>query len=750
MRRTLGQFFRPNRGQVIFLFFLCLGSYLLISSLYVKKQKELTLELAEVSNNYAFDLLAKMGDIRIDRDHLYAGTTLLNGDITLVDLVVSKTGFGCTIFKENVRVSTTATAKNSNQRSIGSKANAMITETVFQNGETFVGVTETIGKSWIITYAPLVDNKQQIVGMLATFKEEEAFQKNMTFFKLYLALILGILFIVVTSLIEFAIKSNARLLTSKYALASKNSALTKAHAQITESEKRFKDLFENSYDLIQATDIKGKIQYVNPAWVQTLGYSEEEAHELSIHDIIHEDYIHHYNDVIHQALRREKVEGTDIAFKNKQGEIILVNGNIHCEFQGHAPTAIKGIFRNDTDRKLSQQKLEESEKQYRFLVESANDIIYETDFKGNFIYVNDVVEKITGYTSEELIGKNYLSIVEDSQKKELSEHYSNHLRNKADNSTLSFQMVGKTGRKIWIGQNVKTIYSSETKERILGYLAVARDITNEKNHQLSIERQKKLLEEKNDSITQSIRYAKRIQTSILPYKRGIYELFEHSFILFEPKDIVSGDFYWYKQVGDYKFVAVVDCTGHGVPAAFMSIIGNNQLNLAIKNGLTDPAKILEFVSEGVIQMQSSSSSSKYTRDGMDMSLCVINEKKGEIVFSGAKNPIYLIRNEELIKYAGSRISIGTDLTDGTGFENHTIEIQDKDIIYLFSDGFPDQFGGPQDKKYSYARFRETLLAIHHHPPVIQKEKLLDKLNMWKGEQEQIDDICIMGIKLLSR
>ena len=731
---------KPNRKQTVVIFLLCLLSFFLIDHFYVKQQKELTLELARVSGTYAKDLIKQKGDIEVKNDLLYFGNTLINDQNDLVDQILEKTQFGCTIFLDSIRISTTAKAKNSNKRSIGTSANAMIIQKVLKNGETFTGSTETIGKSWIIVYSPLRDKTNEIIGMLATFREESDFQAQMTSFRISLSVILLVLFAAIASLIEIAINSNKKIFRSKVNLANKNK-------EVEASEKKFKDLFENSYDLIQSTDIHGNFQYVNPAWCETLGYSAKEAKALTLKDIIHEDYINHCMNIIHLVKAKEKVEGTDVVFSKKDGDIVLLNGNIHCEFdEDNNPIAIKGIFRNDTDRKLSQKKLEESEKQYKFLVESANDIIYETDYHGNFIYVNEAVERITGYTANELIGTNYLSIVVDSQKEELNDFYVNHLKTRAKNSSYTFQIQSKQGKKIWIGQNVKTIFSNNDDDRIFGYLAVARDITDEKSQQLDTERQKAILERKNNAIMESIRYAKRIQSSILPYEYGIQILFEKSFILFEPKDIVSGDFYWYGHKGDYKFVAVVDCTGHGVPAAFMSIIGNNQLNEAIKQGYTDPKEILKFINKAIYNMQSNGTHDNSIKDGMDLSLCVINEKKREIQFCGAKNPLYLIRNNDILKYSGSRISVGTESElSNKNLESHSISILSNDTIYMFSDGYPDQFGGPEDKKYSYGRFRETLISIHHLGPISQRDKLYQALKKWKGQQEQTDDICVLGI-----
>jgi ligand-binding sensor domain-containing protein/serine phosphatase RsbU (regulator of sigma subunit) len=261
--------------------------------------------------------------------------------------------------------------------------------------------------------------------------------------------------------------------------------------------------------------------------------------------------------------------------------------------------------------------------------------------------------------------------------------------------------------------------------------------------------QKEELTLKNKSITDSINYAKRIQTAMLPPYKMFKSLFPSSFILYIPKDIVSGDFYWINKLNNKIFIAAVDCTGHGVPGAFMSIIGF-ELFRKITNieGLTRPSDILNRLNED-FHVIFQDIDNIVLRDGMDVAFCSIDKKDKILEYSGAFNPLYLIRDNKITEIKGDRFAIGLDETnfkDHT-FKNHLIPLQQGDIIYIFSDGFADQFGGPDGKKYKYRRFRHLLLNLHQLPMEKQHEILENNVFEWRGEQDQVDDILVIGIKV---
>lgn len=257
------------------------------------------------------------------------------------------------------------------------------------------------------------------------------------------------------------------------------------------------------------------------------------------------------------------------------------------------------------------------------------------------------------------------------------------------------------------------------------------------------------IEEQKKHIEDSIHYAKRIQNAILPPDDYVTKILPESFILYRPKDIVSGDFYWLTQKEGKTFIAAVDCTGHGVPGAFMSIVGNNQLNYAVNvRNASTPHDILDALNEGVTKALRQTRISSSVKDGMDIALVSIDENKNQAEFSGAYNPLYLIRDGELIQYKPDKFPIGGYMGEKLkNYSRNTIELKSGDVLYIFSDGYADQFGGPKERKFMVKRFRELLLKIHEEPMAEQKEILNQILEDWRGELDQIDDILVIGIRI---
>lgn len=260
-----------------------------------------------------------------------------------------------------------------------------------------------------------------------------------------------------------------------------------------------------------------------------------------------------------------------------------------------------------------------------------------------------------------------------------------------------------------------------------------------------IHEQKIQLEDKNKEVTDSITYAQRIQRAILPSHRLIESLLPSSFIVYLPKDIVSGDFYWIDKKEDTVFFAVADCTGHGVPGAMMSVICQNALNRVLNEfEITKPSEILDKLSSLVEESFSKSGSD--VRDGMDITLCSLNFRTMNLEYAGANNPLYVISNNEINEFKATKQPIGR-FESRIPFNNHVIKLNKGDAIYLFSDGIADQFGGPEGKKFKYKRLKELLLANYTKPHSEQKNSVIMAFSAWKGSNEQIDDVCLMGIKM---
>lgn len=260
-----------------------------------------------------------------------------------------------------------------------------------------------------------------------------------------------------------------------------------------------------------------------------------------------------------------------------------------------------------------------------------------------------------------------------------------------------------------------------------------------------IERQKDLVEEKQKEILDSITYAKRLQDAILPPLATFKEHFPESFILYKPKDIVAGDFYWMEKTGDLILIAVADCTGHGVPGAMVSVVCSTALNRAVMEfGLTEPGKILDKTRE--IVLKTFAKSSKDVKDGMDISLVCFNSKTLEIQWAGANNPLWYISGNEFHTITADKQPIGSSF-DPQPFKTHQLQLQKGDLLFLFTDGYADQFGGEKGKKFKYTPLKELLFKNAALPMSSQEQVLETTFGNWKKHIEQVDDVCIMGVRI---
>ncbi|MFT4594969.1 MAG: serine phosphatase RsbU (regulator of sigma subunit) [Bacteroidia bacterium] len=259
------------------------------------------------------------------------------------------------------------------------------------------------------------------------------------------------------------------------------------------------------------------------------------------------------------------------------------------------------------------------------------------------------------------------------------------------------------------------------------------------------------LNEKNEDLLSSIHYARLIQNAILPSEDRFRKVLPGSFVFHRPRDIVSGDFYWLQEHDDKIMVAAVDCTGHGVPGAFMSIIGNNSLNAAVREeGLTTPSLVLDSLNRGVsstLTLQADINDVGI-KDGMDIAFVTIDYKNKKIQYAGAYNPLYIIRDGQLIETKGDKFPIGLSIDDRLKlFTNHTFDLIEGDVVYIFSDGYPDQFGGPMGKKFKYEQFRNLLLEIHELSPRKQFKQVSNRFEEWMGDLVQVDDVLVIGFRV---
>ena len=268
-------------------------------------------------------------------------------------------------------------------------------------------------------------------------------------------------------------------------------------------------------------------------------------------------------------------------------------------------------------------------------------------------------------------------------------------------------------------------------------------------HKLELNFTNRELEEKKKDLLDSIRYAYRIQTAISPPNYLVNELLPEHFILYMPKDVVSGDFYFVSEFKGKVLFAAVDCTGHGVPGVLMSVIGFNGLIQGVQNEtINKPGELLSFLDEYVNDVLRQTHDESGVKDSMDLAVCIVDFKKKEVMYAGAYNPLYYVKNKELLEIKAAKLPIGVN-TDGVVdiYTNHTVQLGKGDSVYIFSDGYADQFGGSRNKKFKYNHLKEIILSVQNKTMKEQSNILKNTLIDWQGDEEQVDDILVMGVRI---
>ena len=263
-----------------------------------------------------------------------------------------------------------------------------------------------------------------------------------------------------------------------------------------------------------------------------------------------------------------------------------------------------------------------------------------------------------------------------------------------------------------------------------------------------IESQRDRLYIQNKNVTDSIKYARFIQQALLTSHEILDNCKIQNFILFKPKDIISGDFYWFKQIKNYLYFAAADCTGHGVPGAFMSVLGISLLNEIVrKRDLNPPALVLNELRKKLKKSLKQDNFETTSHDGIDIALCLFDLETKMLQFSGAFNPLYLLRNKELVEYHADHMPVGVHPKDNIDFTNQEIQLQSGDSLYVFSDGYISQFGGEKGKKFNIKQFKQLIIEINDQPLEIQKQLFEKRLTEWQQDFEQIDDVLLIGITI---
>ena len=364
------------------------------------------------------------------------------------------------------------------------------------------------------------------------------------------------------------------------------------------------------------------------------------------------------------------------------------------------------------------------------------DAIVIADEKGTIEWVNRSFSRMSGYELDEFkaeVGTNIFTLPDYSGRERYNaESFNQHF------IKYDFDYTTKSGKRKWANATITPVQDQGV---ITAFVVTYSDITHRK-------RTENELRQRNKDIMDSIRYAKQIQEAILPDKQRLFDAFPESFIFWRPRDIVSGDFYWFGQVGEQMIMVAADCTGHGVPGAMMSMMGNECLHQIVNmKSITNPLDILFQLDRMTKRALHQDGSERESQDGMDIAITSVNLKSGAGQFAGAFNPMYLIRNDELMEFDSAKDSIGGYSAKRKSFEVHDFQLETNDAIYMFSDGYIDQFGGARGKKYMRKRFKRFLLEISHEAMEVQGEKVETEFDVWRESRKQIDDVLVMGIKM---
>lgn len=517
-----------------------------------------------------------------------------------------------------------------------------------------------------------------------------------------------------------------------------NHRLEEQIEEVNRTQKRMQLLLENASEVVTIYEKDGSVRYISPSVKKILGYTPDEMVGTKNIKYVHPDGIEVVKQMFIDLLERPE-EPAMIQYSSirKDGQPIWLEATGNNLL---SDPAIQGIIVNSRD--ITERRRAEMEERMRTkmqaLSENSVDLISRFDKGGNVFYINPMIENYTGKTVEEYVNKKYNEV---GLPLEIEREWEKILQAVTQtNQKLDMEMdfPSVLGRRV---MQVNAIPEFDDKEILESILMVSHDITERKLIELEVQ-------SKNKKITESINYAKRIQGAILPDTRIINKIFPEAFILYKPRDVVSGDFPWFLPMGDDVYIAAVDCTGHGVPGALISLIGYFLMNDIVRGGaIREPGEILDNLDKAVTKTLRQDQDDSKTKDGMDIALCRINLKRNEVAYAGAHRPLYFVKNGELNEIKGERFPIGGGIfRNQTKFSTTTVNTAPGDSIYFCSDGFPDQFGGPENRKFGPKRIREMIEKHHHHKMNKVNEIFDHEWEQWKGDKKQTDDVILIGIK----
>ncbi|HEY0655009.1 MAG TPA: PAS domain S-box protein [Chryseosolibacter sp.] len=515
-----------------------------------------------------------------------------------------------------------------------------------------------------------------------------------------------------------------------------NQKLEEQIEEVNRTQKRMQLLLENASEVITIYEEDETIRYISPSVETILGYGQKEMIGKSDADKVHPDYRDTFNDIFRRmkASPDEKIT-VQYEYKAKDGSYMWIeSAGTNCM----SNPAIHGYILNSRD--ITERRRAEQEQRMRSkmqaLSENSPDLITRLE-ADSISYINPVIESYTGKGPEDFLNRKVNEAELDNHVLESWLKIVEQVNSTNGKVSTEMDFPSVLGKRV---MQVNAIPEYDESEKLESVLVVSHDITDRKMIELEIQN-------KNKKITESINYAKRIQTAILPNTRLINRALPDSFILYKPRDVVSGDFPWFVQIKDDIFIAAVDCTGHGVPGALLSLIGYFLLNDIVRSRkVTEPGKILDLLDEGVTTTLRQDEDST-TKDGMDIALCKINLAAGEVEYAGAHRPLYIMKNGVMEEIKGNKFPIGGGIfKNQTNFTNTKVKLSKGDSFYFSSDGFPDQFGGTEGRKFGPKKTREIIERVHKLPMTEAMHVFEKEWEEWRGDTKQTDDVLLIGIK----
>ena len=561
-------------------------------------------------------------------------------------------------------------------------------------------------------------------------------------------------FALVLILIVFVYKESRQKQKAFKELDIKNKEISTAYKTLAISENNFKQITETINDVFYLYNIlEKKYEYISPNCLTFFGLDAKFFYDgkSSLINIYEEDiklvedatakihagipYDLEYRIIVNDKIKWI-IEKSSPIFDN-EGNLIR-NSGICRDISVRKENEEKIRLKN-TDLEIAYQSLAISENNFKQITETIDDVFYLYNIKEKkYEYISQNCHTLLGLDQEYFYsGKNMKLIVFEDDLQRVKD--ANFKVDSGQGYDIEYRII-VDGKIKWVEEKSSPIFDENGV--LVRNSGICSDISQRKADEV-------LLRKKNKDITDSILYARTIQDAILVPKDEMAKKLSDFFIFYKPKDIVSGDFYFYKETKKGIIVAAADCTGHGVPAGFMSMIGNTYLNEIVSNNESlSSAQILDQLSEKIIKSLNQKRSDSESKDGMDISILYFDKEKSSVEFAGAQNPLFIVRNEVLLEYNPDMFPIGISEIDKiTPFTNTKIDLQKGDALYIFSDGFHDQFGGKQGRKFMKKQLREVFLSMKDKKMSEQENILETTFTNWKGNLDQVDDVLVIGIKV---